>query len=262
MSYPLPYHGNKYKETKYILDIFDLSDYKYIVEPFGGIFGFSRAISEINKKCTFLINDYDSELIKIHKYFQKTKNLKKFVTTCKNIIGSIKAKTDFEFASKIKKSKKNDMAHIFLKKYIIHAFYVNSKKKLINSLNNLENTIENIRDTLNRCVFYNMDYNQFINMIKKKKLKKVLFFFDPPYFDSHNFSYSYTKNITKKIKDNSEMYIDILDFFEENKYDCILVLNHIKIIDFLFQDYYISSYNKIYQKTKKETEHVIYSNIT
>lgn len=261
MRYPVSYSGNKYKEiNKYLLDKFNYDQYDYIAEPFGGIFGFSRAISSINNHCIFLINDIDKNLIKVHNFFKKHTNFTNFVNSCKKIINNMKIKNDYELMTKIKKTTKNDIEHIFLRLYSQNAHYFSMKKRLISMLNDLDQIIENLKNILNRCVFFNMDYVVFCDKIKK--LDNILIFFDPPYFNSQNMSYtSIKKNINNTITDNTLIYIDILDFMENSGKDCILILNKIGIFDYLFSPFYHSEYDITYQKSKNKTKHVVYTNI-
>lgn len=260
-TYPLTYSGNKYNEiNKYLLNMYDYNKYDYIAEPFGGIFGFSRAIAAVNDHCIFLINDINKDLIKVHNFFKKKINLKNFIKKCKSIISNTKASNDSKLLYKLKNSKKNDIEHIFLRIYATHAFYVKAKKKMLELLDRLEDIIMNIRNILDRCIFFNMDYMDFCN--KMKKINNILFFFDPPYFNSNNMQYtSLKKNKNKIIFDNTEFYINILDFMETSSKDCILILNKIAIFDFLYEPFYVDEYNMVYQKTKNKTNHVIYSNI-
>ena len=69
----LNYQGNKYLETKKYFKELDIRDYDIIVEPFAGIFGFSRALYEMNPEYdgVFWINDIDPDLIAFYKQLKK-----------------------------------------------------------------------------------------------------------------------------------------------------------------------------------------------
>ena len=66
----LNYIGQKFKETKE-LDNIDFSNYKTIIECFGGSFGFSRYLYEMKglKDINYIIYDNDKELIDFYKLY-------------------------------------------------------------------------------------------------------------------------------------------------------------------------------------------------
>ena len=69
------YFGNKYNESKKYLNNFDYSKFKNICEPFGGTFGFSRYVYEINNNIQFHINDINKILIEICEYIKNNNDL-------------------------------------------------------------------------------------------------------------------------------------------------------------------------------------------
>ena len=75
----LNYTGQKFKETKELNNI-DFSNYKTIVECFGGSFGFSRYLYEIKglKDINYIIYDNDKELIDFYNYIKQLLNDNKF----------------------------------------------------------------------------------------------------------------------------------------------------------------------------------------
>jgi hypothetical protein len=109
--------------------------------------------------------------------------------------------------------------------------------------------------------FFNYEMNEFIYNLKHQKDKRILIFFDPPYLGSDNRTYKqFCKN-----GDHTMMYIDILKIFNNPRFNCIMILNKVLLIDYLFQLYKNEEYGVVYQsatvKGKRGTNHVIYSNI-
>ena len=114
---------------------------------------------------------------------------------------------------------------------------------------------------LNKCEFFNLGYDEFVNEVKNNyQIDKCLFFFDPPYLYSHNTSYIFTKDTDNKNAhyDPSQMFIDILSYF--NEFTCIFITNKLSIIDHMFNKYALLEYSGKYQRTKNMRIHIIYSN--
>ena len=62
----------------------------------------------------------------------------------------------------------------------------------------------------------------------------------------------------------SDYLIKILDVFKDKKTKAkiMLVVNDLKLTRYLFKDFHISEYNKIYQIGKKKSVHLIITNYT
>ena len=75
MSYP----GNKRTEIKEILKDIDLSNIKYIVEPFCGTSALSYAISKMYpNKFKYVLNDNNDKLIKLYEIMKDEHKTKMF----------------------------------------------------------------------------------------------------------------------------------------------------------------------------------------
>jgi hypothetical protein len=130
----------------------------------------------------------------------------------------------------------------------------------------------------NKVEFYNYEFNECLENLKYEN-KKVLYYLDPPYFDSSNSEYSNAygfKVITKDnveykyYNDSTKIYIDILNFMKSTKQKYILVINGLSILNHIYEPYFLTNYERTYQNTtptqygttpKKRQVHMVYSNL-
>ena len=107
----------------------------------------------------------------------------------------------------------------------------------------------------------NKDYMNTIN--KYKDMSNTIIFLDPPYLSSSNVSYQdYNKTGNgETIKDNTQMYIELLDVLKTSKALIVLVINDNAINRYIYKNYIINTYDKIYQTMKKRTKHILISNV-
>lgn len=268
-NYPIHYYGNKYLETKKYLFKYDYTTYDIICEPYGGIYGFSRAISKmVNNKCLFLINDINKDLILLHKYLSSN--------TIDNILNDIKTVSENVKLDSLNDSNIIDLkydeafgkyeAFIFITANNLGCSRLHVKKGIETRLKNIKK-LEVYKDFFKICLFFNMDGKEFVKYVMDKfKKDKILFFFDPPYFDSANKSYiNVNDNVQSDtrifINDNTNMYVDIIDLLKENNKNIsiLLVINKNGLIDYIYKDYIIECYKKTYSQTingkKRETYH-------
>lgn len=253
----LNHYGNKYNETKKYLheEIKEKFNFDYVAEPFGGIFGFSRYFYLINPKTKFLINDIDVEMITFYKELKKD-----FDKTMEPLIKLLDKypKEDYSWDEARKLFKDNNEGYIARKIFSGGSVGV---VKILTGKRKIKNFIEKkeeYKKFFKQCEFYNLPYQEFLNKIKNKK--NLLIYFDPPYFNSANQSYS---NDFKDddYHDGTSMYIDILKCFENNNFKCLLVINKIDLINYIFKNYFYKEYTGKYQNFKKSKKHhIIYKN--
>jgi DNA adenine methylase len=245
--------GNKFNEAKYISDIIKKSNTNHIIEPFCGSCGISlylllHNIVNIND-VKFTFNDTDTKLIRFLEEV-KNDNLNSFINKCKihydNFMLNKKLWSEF-----IKKCKNND-------NLTLEEWYIFRKCIRYGSLLNFELTL-NINDYKNLINIYkhnnvnlsNIDYT--IILEKYKNDDNVLIYLDPPYYCSFNKGY---------VSDNSDyIYIYILEYIKICKCKIILSAKSNPIIDYLFKDYILLKYNKLYSITKRNAQHLIISNL-
>lgn len=264
----LNYKGNKYNETnKYLKDI-DIKKYDIIAEPFCGIFGFSRCLFAYNPdyQGRFFLNDIDSELVAIlNKLKDKTtreellKDIDNFIEKHNDSVGDIVTKD-------LRASNNYLLKKVFVS--VNDSLYCLDKGKT--KIKNFRSNMVNYEKFFELCEFTNKPADEFIKGLPNKK---ILLFYDPPYFDSSNTGYDQFVNTDiygkfKERKDNTSFYLDILHSFQNNKnYDHVMILNKIDLVNYLFRDYIDSEHEKIYQSTvftkkngnqKSKTTHIIY----
>jgi site-specific DNA-adenine methylase len=256
----LNYNGNKYQETKKILPVIE-NKYDIIVEPFGGIFGFSRAFYYFKSdNVEFLINDIDGDLINL---FNKLKqNPEKLLNEVKKFIDSFES--DKELSDYLRKKEEKTIIKtlaLYICQHRSIGIYNLTKGKI--KIKNFLEKLDNYKEFFKRCSFYNYSYDVFLDKIKNKIGKKLIFF-DPPYFNSHNAFYQKLNNEQEgDYKDGTQIYIYILEQFHENtEDDLIFVCNKISIIDYLFKAWKKSEVNGSYGSTNKNGKKNIKKHIT
>lgn len=271
-KYPITYQGNKYLETKKYLSNINIKDYDIIAEPFGGIFGFCRAMFELNSNWNgkIYINDIDRDLINFHNKIMTEKGRDELYDKYNPIYEDFKDGHDRELTEYIKKS--NDPVLKFMARATISTLY--RLKNFKSKLNSLKTMSSNYNPLIERLEFFNMNYIDFIDMLNKQD-KKILIYHDPPYFSSDNSAYYKLLNDTKnnpsicgkynKITDNTGFYVDIYEIMKRTpeNIDHICILNKCAILEYIFKPFKIGEYEKVYQSViyhkRNQTQHVIYS---
>lgn len=251
--YPIGYCGNKYRETKkYLDDILEginLNEIDIIVEPFGGIFGFSRVIHEkTDYKGQYWINDIEKDLIKTHKRIKSDWNGLR--TELEEKLS--KYKTDAELTDTLKKN-----SDYVMEKMCSFRGRLKKISKGHDKIRVFEKRKSNYKPFFKKVKFFNKTHSEFIDNLPKGK--RILIFFDPPYFNSSNAEYNhYCKN--GKDNDQTIFYLDILNYFKNPNYKSIMIMNKIALINYLFKDYMRKEYDNTYQIYKHKVKHIIYKN--
>ena len=263
----LNYQGNKYRETKKYLSGLNISKYDYICEPYGGIFGFSRVMFEINPdfKGVFLINDTDKELIEFYKKLKN--NLEKTVDFYAKKINDLITQAgniDKNFTPLIRDQP--DRILRFLCRG--HNSCIFNIKKSQTKLKNFKEKLTEYKLFFDKCLFYNLKSCEFFEMVDQYKNK--LIFCDPPYFNSSNNSY-FSEPILMdgtliEYPDNTSMYVHIKQQFDKKKEDMIFIMNFTALIHYIFLDYFKKKYSKTYGNNlknkgiigKTKADHVLY----
>jgi len=256
----LPYVGSKRQDIKYF-DEYLPKNITHIIEPFGGSAYLSLYLFSLNPKLKCIVNDVDYKLINFFNQVKKHSNL--IVEGYNELISRNLSKIDF---NKIIEEYKEETGSD-IEKAILYLFYIKyySLRPGMYPLNKKFNQIimkdyDIFFKWIKNTEFILGDYSELFE--KYKNNKKYYFFIDPPYFDSFNSTYmSYnSKNKTKIIQDNTKIFIDILDFLKKAKCKAMLIINKNAITEYIYKDYIVGEYNKLYQITKKETKHLIITN--
>ncbi len=239
--FPMAYLGNKRLDIKYFAKYFpDPETYSKILEPFAGSGAVSFYLSD--KVDEIILNDRNDILIELYnKWVNGFDQLKEWST-----IPEIE-----------KLLHKMSGAGSFKRAYGIIS--KNTKKK------------EKFREALiSKGTIMQGDW---IDAINEHCDENTFVYLDPPYFDSNNKTYITSKtkindNPIVDIEDGTKIFIDILNLLKESDCKIMLVINKNAITEFIYSDYIVGEYEKIYgmtiivkgEKYKKRTKHIIITN--
>lgn len=246
------YYGNKYREVKKYVDI-DFNEYDIIAEPFCGIYGFSRVAFEKGFKGEFLLNDIDKELI--DEFNEMKGNFDEYINKCKEGINKYDCDSDMT----------NDKNKSYNLKNICRGINprLMSKDKGDRKILNFEKKKEEYVKMFEKCTFSNLNYKEFIEGLPLNK--KILIFYDPPYFNSCNKTYQ--DNFKEgDYNDGTTMYLDILFYMKGLEHKQIFIMNEIAIINYLYKDFIKKSWGGTYgdtnekKKTKSIKRHILFMN--
>jgi site-specific DNA-adenine methylase len=247
----ISYSGNKRDEVERIYNNIDFDDKKIIIEPFCGSCALSVYIAlKHPKKYKYIINDNDKYLIELIKLAKNKKKFDKFINEINNICFK-----DNQFINK-------EIYYNLIKQDNLKGWYISKKfyqirqglypLKKVNKINLDGVFIDFIRNE--NVIIKNDDAITLINEYKDNK--ECIIFLDPPYLNSCNdFYLNHNTNVYEYIYKH-------LDDLKMYKSFIILCLEDIWIIRLLFdklKDSFII-YEKLYQITKRKTNHIIITN--
>lgn len=246
-----PYIGNKRKEIKYFNEYLNMKNIDNFIDAFCGTCSVPVYIYHNKKKCNFIMNDIDKTLIEIYKDIQLN-GFDKYVKFYNDFLKELTKENRIEKMIYLRQNKENKLYYFVHLKMSTSLKYKRLPKTELKE-DDYKYVIEFIRDK--RTKFYNLDYSE----IFKMKFKKSYYFIDPPYFFSFNSNYSNFGNVTKennKYKDNTKMYIDILNLFKKRK-NILMIISKNEIISYLYKKYIVKEYDKRYELTKVKAVHMI-----
>jgi site-specific DNA-adenine methylase len=253
---PLGCMGNKKNELKLLLPIIQpqINNKTIFIEPFCGssIVSFN-VYKKINKDIEFHINDIDK--IRTDFYInmrdeEKRKELYKLEESIVKI-GSE------EYNKVIKKNNPKFMLTEYIPYIIsqrIHSFrrglYPTTKKIILKEIS------ENWINFFNKAKITNNDFKEVMNEYKENE--DAFLYLDPPYMDSFNGGYAayHTTNYNEdfSVKDNTYMYIFLLEFLKNCKCKVLFSINDNSLTNYLYKDYIKETYNHKYQHTHLNIE--------
>lgn len=252
-----PYAGNKRDEMKFILpeikELLDSDKIKYIIEPYCGSSAFSYFISLLYpQKFTYVLNDNNEYLIELYDIMGDDDKLMKF-----------NKKID-EIMEGLDKKKYKELPKDIYRYYIHNKIYTrcaglyplgghNTKYGHYHIMNLSCPVIEFVRNE--NIMFFN---ESGIDIYKTYKCRDdCLIFLDPPYL---------LNTTMKEYKDtNMDIYPYLFynDFTKENA-TILLCVEKMWIIEAIFcpprTRARYKTYDKIYQKSKKKTTHILLKN--
>lgn len=249
------YHGNKRGEYKHFAPLIKTTKFNKFIEPFCGscstTFRLMQELEDDNIK--YYCNDNDQDLIKFFDYVKK-QNYSEFI----NYFNKKRKITKQEYEEL--KKEKTMLNYLFFRTfYAMREGLFPTKKKFIDRK---YTDYELLDFNIKKVNFSNMDYSEIFK--KYQDDKHALFFIDPPYFSSFNQTYISFKNNkeydeNKILVDNTQMYVDILNLLKSNC-KVLLIINDCAITRELYKDFIKNDYKKIYQYSKKKTQHILVSN--
>ena len=242
------YWGNKRNEVETIHEALkgNFKNITTIVEPFCGSSAFSFYIASLYPgRFKYILNDNNKYLIELYTIAQSPQKFENLVERLRKLLHNINKE---KYLSIIKH---DNLDGYIISNYIyaIRAGLFPNKGKIkpidgfINApiIQFLRN--ENVKITNNDALHCYETY---------KTSKNNLIFLDPPYVMLNNDFYANaTLNIYEYLHHHS---------IKKEKAFIVLVLEWSWIIQLLFKDCKISTYDKTYQTTKKKTTHAIISN--
>ncbi len=270
-NFPLGCFGNKYREYKNILKYIEtlVTDDTVFIEPFCGSCCTSFNLYIKYPNINYIINDLDEHRINFYKNMKDEDERNKLYELEKEIQAKGKEFYNSIVEKSIKNKKNHYLSYVIGKR--IHAYreglYPDKNFKLKQISNDWINFF-------NKCIIYNKDYYEIIKDYIDDK--NAIIYLDPPYLNSCNTQYcKYNENSQVMnenliiIKDNTKIYIDILNLLKSSKSKIFMSLNRNSITEYLFKDFILNSYDKIYDTSiggkcnnKKRTENILYiSNI-
>jgi site-specific DNA-adenine methylase len=258
------YIGSKRLDLKFFEKyIPDPQKIDFCVEPFGGSGYTSLYLFSKNNNIKSIVNDLDPKLINFFNEIKRDEDA--VINGVNKMISERPNKEEYEVLKKEYKEDKGDnlrkaILYLFLKKYHGIREFLHPAEKVINILKKekFETFFKWVKNTE-----YNLkDFKETMEDLKKYKNKRLFVFFDPPYFESFNSDYSNFKahKEDNNIIDNTQIYIDILDYLKSCKRNTMLIINKNAITKYIYSKYILGDYKKTYQYTKSNTEHLIIGN--
>jgi site-specific DNA-adenine methylase len=237
--------GNKRAEFKHIENYVINTGVEVICEPFCGSGAFSYYLSKkYPKKFKYILNDSDTYLIELYNICKDVDKRDKKSAELKTIIEGIKDKNDY-------------MALTGFNRWFIHHKNYNIRPGLYPQGKTMNSNIK-LGDVLMSSFLdtENIDirHGDGVKVIEEfKNNDKVFMFIDPPYIDTCNDFYM------------DKSGLNVYEWFYKNNLNSLnckimLVLENNWIINLLFGASVKGKYNKKYQPSKKNTEHLIICN--
>lgn len=239
--------GNKTNDIKSFKTFLNV-ECDTIVEPFCGSCAVSKYMKKKNNNLNVHINDLDKELFilmtNIDEYIEFIKKIRNehapYLEEHNEDINYSKAWKEYV------QSLDNKFARIYSDSNFVRGYMYKAPKKINCDPFDIE--------FFNTSKITNLNYiyifEQYIND------PNALLFLDPPYMFSDNSSY--VPQLDEK--DMSQIMIDILEFLKVCKCKVLFIINNLAIIRYLFKDFIKDNYEKIYQISKKKSNHLIIAN--
>lgn len=241
----MSYAGNKREECDKIFNFINFDGIDTIIEPFCGSCAMSCYINMKIPNLKYILNDNNKYLKEMYEIIIDEEKLINFENEYNNLL------LDFNKNDYLEIIKKDDLMGWFIKNsnYTIRPglFPIDKDKKKGLLIRNrpIYDFFKN-----SNIEFYNEDA---IDIYKKyNNIMNCLILLDPPYLQLCNKFYLKTDTYIYEYLFNNNI--------KENKSKIYLILEDTWINKLLFKNCHCIDYNKIYQTSKKKTNHIIYTN--
>jgi len=246
------YVGSKSKDLKNFIK-FIPDHIQHIIEPFCGACSVSRFLATKHEfhECCFHVDDNDNELIGFLQTIHSGHG--------PDIFRHAQQRVDNEKPKSFGHKSSSYFQHPTnsIDDYFYYRFYSNSKYHYIHRRKH-----ENYDDFhITNNFFKNahiscLDYTDVLNQYKNDAT--AFLFIDPPYLDSFNVCY---KSFNQKTSnDNTRIFVDLVKYIKSCKCKVMIILNDNALVRYLFDGYIKSSYDKIYQFSKRKAVHLVITN--
>jgi site-specific DNA-adenine methylase len=246
------YAGNKRNEFQYLNNVIDdIDKYETIIEPFCGssAISFNIWLNHPNKK--FILNDNNDDLMKVYNLIknENIETIKNRLLDIKNIINNDKDVFNMMYKD-LKNSREPDIyKYIYFNKFAGMCRPGLYKECKFKDFTKQQYKFFEFIKTAN-ITFMNKDWYDVFK--EHSNDEKTLIIIDPPYLLSYNqFYQNFNTNLYEFFFDNN---------IKQFKAKIILILENNWIIKLLFKNEKSFIYNKQYQISKKQTNHIIISN--
>ena len=278
---PIRWAGSKKKILNEMLNFFDKTS-KIYIEPFLGsgvvLINLINNIEEFSFEEIY-VNDINSNIINFYQllkddYEYAEKQIKKIINKYNSFFDE-NSKEEFFYDirskyNKIDKSHKiKSIYFYFLMKSGYNGVYRENKKGEFNvpfgrkeKINFDSDSLKFIAEKLEKVKFYNYDYMDFFNMLKKMNvLRDAFIYFDPPYIPEEKVINKKQELYTNKTFEHNE-FVDYIKQINTNK--LLISMSESKKADKIYKDFQKYKVDEIIRtinpkKTIKSTE-ILYSN--
>ena len=242
----IAYAGNKRCEVKKIYDELNLEGITTIIEPFCGSCAISYYIWTLHPNLNFVLNDNNKYLKEMYEIIKNNKINEFEKKINEDILPNVKTKENYD---KFLKDNKELTGWFIANKYYNIRNGLFPKGKVMTNINLKSYPITEFFQKA-KILFTNDDgidcYSKYSNS------KNNLLILDPPYLSVCNDFYHDSKtNVYEYIYNNP---------INKSKAKIIFILEDNWIIKLLFKNYVKNTYEKLYQTSKKKTNHLIINN--
>lgn len=244
--FPLTIYGSKTKELKKLEKFFP-TDVKTVVEPFSGSFAVIRYFY-CDEKYKKIINDTDKDLIDL--YVKICEEPEEVIKVYDKMAENEHHANATDIRNQLNKLGYPKLFDTFDHRGRFEKRFITAKQPFIQPLSDFLN--------LDSVDMFNTDWREIMEIYKDDP--EAFIFLDPPYFNSFNMAYyDYKQDKEKEIKDNSLMFVEMLEYLKTAKAKIMIILNEVAITDYILKDYKKHTYGKTYGGGNK-TRHIIYTN--